>query len=350
MILDISWNDFKSQITSKGLRYSHVADKNDSNAYHLWTTDGSVTLYCLLVGDERDEFISTYLSSSGKRFLVGNDVLLASPLTLMSPSLCDRTSWWFDSAMIKDEALGEISGTSWQASHTNIIDLEHAKVCLEDDVAGTARSASPMHHGTRFSSTVDEHFLIPLCKVYDGSSLLATLVRTDDTSPAFGEYCIDYVAGTIVTGDSWTGKSVKLSYHYARTSKYEFIPDPGRLIRLGHTEVNARNVDFNAHLPVVFFEIWVGATLKVRRIYKHVNDYTNQSVAAPQVWEDWCFPQWPYKLAETANKDATIAVKSSANMKIRLVQEDDSVEWSKKDTSGAAPYLSVALHCISEVE
>lgn len=341
---EIDWTTLKNtHINNKNLSYSHIDKELDRI---VWVCDGTVTLYSFLQAETTDytDFTNNYLAKSNKRATIKQDLDISSPLWMSSPNLADKTTWWYDSVRINNEALTDSGdGFTWiiaKPTESKIIDMVHGKMLREDDVAGGVHSLSSIDHGTKWDAD-GLHYLIPKVEV---DSVLQTRVDSPSTSD---EYSIDYVNGNITFYNNNATKDVRMWYHYGLSSLYEWIPATGKLFDLGLTELNCRNVSLGNE--VVYFSIFVaGSTEYARRVYKTENDYIDASIGAPITWKEWWFVKFPYKGVESNNKDSSIKVKSSLGMKIQI-KIIGNTEY-QSDGGSTDPRAVITLHCTSEGE
>lgn len=266
----------------------------------------------------------------------------------------DKTSWWFNSGKAVDETL-QGSGTSWQASNTHVIDLEHGKYLFEDDIAEAEDSLASI---TPQAFTRDprveakwgaDHFLIPVLKDYEGNELTRV-----DGSPGPGEWSIDYETGAITTGDDWGANAPVFSYHYATDSVYEFWVHPGKDLYVDRAEVQVYDADINSakmYYDIVMDHPQHGTITYKRRAYKSIEDVMAACVGAPGTWVDslgreWEVFPWPYSGPKAQNEDARIHLQSALAMKVRLSLKDDK---PYEPTAGnTKPYVTVSLYGISK--
>lgn len=340
MELKVKYADFINQVVSKKLPYSHVSQAGDSQ-YRLWATDGSVTLWAVASNEDgsKTDFDTNHLVGSNKRSTTFQDLeTTGSAIWLVSHNFADKTTWWQKSVRVQNQTLTQISTYVWTGNHTYIIDLVHGKLTNEDDVVCSPEAICPIDHGITFPNG---HDLVPTVKDYLGNILTRV-----DTAPASGQYSIDYITGNFTFGNDWTANPPTASYHYATTSQYDMTAYPNKLYKVGYTEVNIRNIDWN---KTFYFEVVVNGVVVARRIYKSESDIISASVGAPEQWGEWTVLAWPYDRSESSAEDVRIVIKSSANMSIRLRLKDD-VPYVKKDALGSDPVMTVVVYGVSFLE
>ena len=266
-----------------------------------------------------------------------------SPLWIVSHDLADPCTWSQESIRVVDGTVTANEDNTLSLGHTNIIDLEHGRVYLEDDITGNAKySIVPLNQSWKGG----DHDLIPKLKVR--SDLFE---RTDD-EPGPGQWkVINYENGIIKIGEPCNVEDITVSFHYAAGSGFNFGPVPSKLFKFGLVEANWRNCDLES--TILYFSIFSGVGLsnaeRVRRIYKNEADYIAASIGAPIEYKDWKIMQWDYTRAQGATSDSRLAIKSSTNMFTRVKMVDD-IPFQKLNTEGNKPKCVVTLYCTSESE
>lgn len=134
---------------------------------------------------------------------------------LVSPNLCDATTWYQQSTRVTDEAATDSGdGLTFNLANSNVIDLYHGKVYDEYHVR------------------------------QDGGAEYAVVVKVDTVemtqrepfASSGGDYTVDYANGTITFGSSQAGSTVEVSYNYAGSSVWSVIPSSGKRLDIQYAE------------------------------------------------------------------------------------------------------------------
>jgi hypothetical protein len=126
-------------------------------------------------------------------------------------NLCDKTTWYTDSARVVDEGLTDSGdGLIWNSAQTFWICLSGGRV--------------PQEH--RFVATY-------------GTIIKVDSVVMTESSPETtdGDYQINYDTGDVTFNVTQAGKTVEATYSYAQTSVFYVTPDANKTLRLTAVEV-----------------------------------------------------------------------------------------------------------------
>lgn len=134
---------------------------------------------------------------------------------LVSPNLCDQTTWYYQSTRVTDEvAVDSGDGLTFNLANANVIDMYHGKV-------------------------FDEYHLRQ-----DGGDEYKVVVKVDTVEvterEAFaasgGDYTVDYAAGSITFASSQSGSTVEVSYNYPASSVWSVVPSSGKRLDIQYAE------------------------------------------------------------------------------------------------------------------
>lgn len=149
---------------------------------------------------------------------------------LVSPNLCDRTTWYFLSTRVTNEvATDSGDGLTFNLINSNLIDLYHGK-------------------------TYDEYHLRQ-----DGGAEYKVVVLVNSVElterSAFassgGDYTVDYAAGTITFFNSQSGNTVEVSYNYESGSLWSIVPNAGKRLDIQYAEAQfSSDLDMESELIV----------------------------------------------------------------------------------------------------
>jgi hypothetical protein len=154
-------------------------------------------------------------TSDGKPFAVSWPTE-GSRSTFITPSWCDKRTWYQKSVRVVDEVATVVTPTLvYAASHVAIIDTYHGRISGEDYLKDA--------FGNSFRVIV---------KVNG-----ATKVEQDPHTETGGDYTIDYLFGR-ATFLSPLGvlDEVKLTYHYANGSEWTMAPAAGKILKIASVE------------------------------------------------------------------------------------------------------------------
>lgn len=197
------------------------------------------------------------------------DISEESRVTLYTPNLCDKCTWYQQSVESVEEVLTP-DGTfeTYSAAHQFWIDLYHGRVSDEDDlVSGYPISVTV--------NDVEQVMDVPFGPGGDGDY---------SVDPVDGE--VTFHAPLIVTD------IVKATHHYAASSEWVMAPSEGKDLQLLGAECQlSKNVSIN---DTIQYSIWIlgqyvggppGVPIKVReKKYKNAADFINESNGAyPEV-------------------------------------------------------------------
>ena len=197
------------------------------------------------------------------------DVSEESRLTLYTPNLCDKCTWYQQSVESVEEVLTPDGAyETYSAVHQFWIDLYHGRVSDEDDLVAD------------YSITV---------AVNDVEKTMDTPFGADSD----GDYSVDPANGQITFHTPLTGTDiVKATYHYAAGSEWIMAPSEGKDLQLLGAECQlSRNVAIN---DTIQYSIWIlgqyvggplGVPVKIKeKKYKTAADFINESNGAyPEV-------------------------------------------------------------------
>lgn len=242
-----------------------------------------------------------------------------SRLELISPSWCDKTTWFANANEVIGGALSDSGdGLTFTSGNPNWIDTEHGKLTGEDGL-------DPKYKA----------------KVYDNG-----VEQTPDApfgAGGDGDYSIDYAAGTVTFHDAPTGP-ITADYYHANGSEWAIVPSSGKVIRLTAVEVQfSRDVVINDSIvfqayglvdvfapqlldtadPPGPYPSGTKIPLGAPTVYKTMMDYINEAVgshveipamggASRGTSQAIQIFRWPYA------ERAVTELKSSAGMEVRL--------------------------------
>lgn len=154
-------------------------------------------------------------NAKDKILLVANAPREGDEVIYATHNLCDRTTWYSQSARSEAEALTDSGdGLTWNSGHTNWINLFCGKVMDEDGL----RAEVP--HGYAITVTVDGVEKTPR-ECYETTG---------------GDYTVDFVTGSVTFFASQTGKAVLASYSYENGQTWIFGPTTGKVLDVESVE------------------------------------------------------------------------------------------------------------------
>lgn len=352
--IEITWDTFKSNIAVTDSNIRIVARNGD---YVIISSIRGQKVRCVTgVTAEKDEYDSMYGGITTKPIssTVAQQLdTLGSSIWLTTHDYCKQETWWQKSVKVDDEALSG-ANFDWQTlPYTvgdvpiyvgdlpkSIINLQSNLLLNEKDIVSHTDSATPWDLSYWFP---EGHNLIPTLTDYQGNPLTYTTSAT----PGSGEWTVlDWVNGSIKTGDDHGANAPLLSYNYPTISTYEMRPLPGKLFKIGMAEVNSQNADWDSmHF---WFEVTAanGAYVAARRMYQSEADVIAASVGAPQAWRDWDILQWPYDEAGSPIEDVRIPIKSSAAMAVNALIPQHR-PYTKYDENGKRPSVIITIYAVS---
>jgi hypothetical protein len=210
--------------------------------------------------------------------------------------------------VVDEVAVDSGDHTTYALAHQSVIDVYHGKVTCEDEIIDV--------NGNRMYVGVEVNDMPSVEK---------------DPHTLQGDFTVNYAAGTLTfTQALQPSDVVKVTYHYARSSKMYIRPLPGK--KLGMTAVKvqfSKNVQIN---DTVIYEVWgqpgtPAPIIMSRIVYKTFGNFMDDAnfvgETMPQIGgSSWrgtsdaiCTLQWDYK--------ALIPLYSSYNMELRIFLEHD---------------------------
>lgn len=140
----------------------------------------------------------------------------SSKTTVCSHDWTDPTTWSTDAVRVVAEAAERTGAGVYQLAHVNAIDVLHGKITNEDwllDADGNSY---------RVVVTVDG----------------AAKTERDPHVGSGGDFTLDYATGVLtLAADPGEGADVRVTYHYATTSRMVLRPDAGKVLSIGLVEV-----------------------------------------------------------------------------------------------------------------
>lgn len=166
----------------------------------------------------------------------------AARIYAITHNWCDKTTWWYSSVQVINEAVGTGDGSVdvFNLDHDHVIDLEHGKFTDEDDIPD-----------------YEDYLLV--VKV-DG----VEQTKRSSFETSGGDYVIDYAEGTLTFADPPPdGDAITASYWYSPTtagnSVMEFIIPAGKIWCVCASEMQfSKDVIMNDTLT---FGAYIGETL-----------------------------------------------------------------------------------------
>lgn len=254
--IERDWVSFKSIAdgTQKalGVNYEEYIDK-----YEIFAIDDIVVYRCEIFKDDkypaswvqsqvetnaanRTDFETNFKTSSNKAIrkldsgghlqttFSAPQLVFQKPIAIggtrawiFSHDFTDKTSWYGDAISVVNELVGTGNGalTTFNLSHTDIIDITHGKTPEENDLI-----PSTTQGGTTFK---------PIIKVNDVTKTERLFGETTD-----GDYEINYATGAITffTAPSNTHQ-ILATYFYATNSTMYIRPAPGKKLTITRTEL-----------------------------------------------------------------------------------------------------------------
>jgi hypothetical protein len=295
VIIERNWTDFKKLIdgTEKKIRVQYELS---DIAYHLYGIDDKIVYRydILLEGKEpidwtqeqtvvnataRAEFIGGWIAYFNKQIMMfdndggGLRTVVEPPagskLQLISVNWCDPCTWFYNSIKVVDEVLQDSGdGYTFISANKHWIDLSHGRVSYEDDVI--------------LESNGD---YMPIISV-DG--VAATATETDG-----GFATIDYDKGWVIFNEDKSGKIIKATYWYGKSSIFILKPNPGKKIKILQVEVqfskNIQLMDSMYYQPYGYAGVFAPQLglpqtqlipLTTPIVYKRITDYINEANGA----------------------------------------------------------------------
>lgn len=239
-----------------------------------------------------------------------------------SPSFCDKTSWWYRSVYVSDEAVGTGDGVedTFDLDHPFIIDLVHGKITEENLI--------PIQDG---ASQWD-----PIVKIDDVVQQRVEPFYEDEPDITGGDsYHIDYKNGKIIfLSAPDNGAVITCSYFYSPnvpgSSDMEYKPPVGYQWLIDFAEVQfSKDAILNDEVQ---FSVWVehpiyGDILAApKSVYKTAGNLLDYSFGSYPiipafggnkrgVAQDTIILRWEYI--------SSITIKSSQYLKIRINLKND---------------------------
>lgn len=137
-------------------------------------------------------------------------------------NLCDRTTWYSQSARATDEALTDSGdGLTWAGANVNWIDLYSGRLMDDDGVREDAA------HGYAVVVTVDG----------------AEQTMREPYESSGGDFAVDFAAGSITFFASQTGKTVLATYSYENGATWVLAPTSGTAL-----DVESAEAQFSADI------------------------------------------------------------------------------------------------------
>lgn len=305
--IDLSWIDFKANITSRNL-YVQWFIKNDT--YYIFAYDNILQLNTKIdieiVGEESADqldFEANFKSLANKPLekkspLTGRpEVIIVESEgdgeTLPSHNFMDKTTWYQESIRVTAETPSLDTGKTYSLAHLWIIDTTHGKITFEDDLVGFD------------------------FKAYDGSTEL-----TIET-----QYTVDYTLGKIILDTSYTlNGALTVDYSYAGNSTFTIKPITGQILSIKDAEIQFTK---DLVMKPMTFEIWAydpndlpNKKAVFSRKYKSIKDIINiarqgkGSIPAIDVFtQDILVFPFAY--------DRKIALEDSKGMELRVRTDND---------------------------
>ena len=248
----------------------------------------------------------------------GRHIVTVAPMggsakTFVSPNMCDKTGWWWDSTDVVDEVMSD-SGDGLTFNSVNTYWVDKAGI-------------------------VDSHEIV-------GKDVV---VKVDDVVVETG-FSVDHVTGTVTFDADTSASVVKASYAAAGTPTWELIPAEGKVLRIIMAEVQiSKNFVFNT---AIYFEILVQAGAEGNWVTAGTNLYKNAKDLIGRANRGYIVPAFgeleqdvvvmPFEYPAVIDLTYTREGFISPAMKIR-VGLVDAVEMGGE-------WGTVALYCLSEDE
>ena len=161
-------------------------------------------------------------STTEKTMKVSTTKLEGSSTLLVSPNLCDKTTWYEKSTRVLVEELTSSDYLTYSSAHTHWIDLTHGKVSYEDRISGY----NPV--------------------VYVDGSAVTT------------GFAVDYVTGSVVFSVSQEGKAVTADYSYATVFSWSIYPSAGKILKMIGTFIKCTDDVSMVEGEVIDFQLLIG--------------------------------------------------------------------------------------------
>jgi len=176
--------------------------------------------------------------------------LESSQCTLVSVDFTEKTSWWYDSADVEDEILDD-SGDGLTFNGNFPFWINKDKI-------------------------VDDHLLTVSDYPPNGKDVI---VKVNDVVQTSG-FTVNHTAGTVTFDDSQSGNTVKASYSYAQSSKWEIIPAEGKILRIRLVEVQCTSdliMNGRTYFDVMVNHPTYGWVVGASNQYKNIRDMIGRS-------------------------------------------------------------------------
>lgn len=257
------WTAFKGKLIAKGgiLQYESVVDPAryllffyDEQDVHLCeimtgvVPDGvandPVDPYVQATNDaDKADFEASYKPNANLknvsrtadgRVRVAVEKSLQTRTNFYVHNFCDPTTWYSQAVRVVNEtSTATLLQSTVTLAHTNVIDLAHAKVTLEDalrDGSGNSYKVAVTVNG---------------------------VAKTERVWPATsgGDYTVNYAAGTVTFASLSLGDVVAVTYFYANGSRFTIAPAAGKKITVTHAKVSFSLTDVVMN-DTIMFEVW----------------------------------------------------------------------------------------------
>ena len=177
-------------------------------------------------------------STTEKTMKVSTTKLEGSSTLLVSPNLCDKTTWYERSVRVLAGVLTTSDNLTYASSHTHWIDLTHGKVSYEDRIPG--------HNPA----------------IYVDGSIVTT------------GFEINYTTGAVVFSASQEGKAVTADYSYATSFSWSVYPAVGKIMKMIGTYIKCTDDVSMVAGEVVDFQLLIGgAPYGYPTTYKSFDDF-----------------------------------------------------------------------------
>lgn len=154
-----------------------------------------------------------------------------SSVTIVSPDVSDKTTWWAGSQRVTDKVLPETDGLVYSFGDTNLINVE-SRYAGRHPVS----ALDFMTSGNAFYNPNDYRLVVKL----DGNDISADEYGREAWENAAGKsfpFQVDYINGTLTFDSNQAGAEVKVSYSKADAFEFKVQPPSGEVWLVDYVEM-----------------------------------------------------------------------------------------------------------------